>query len=149
MLNNLKSIKTKNKRRIGRGIGSSKGGHTVGRGQKGQKSRSGYKSPRPGFEGGAMPLARRIPKLKGFSRGEFKNAKDYFVVNVMDLNVFKDSETVNLETLQEKGIIKSKSRNIQVKILGKGELKRKLTIEGIQLSKGAIAQIEKIGGHAK
>lgn len=74
MLHDLpKIINVKHGRRVGRGIGSKKGGHTAGRGTKGQKSRSGYSEPRSGFEGGQMPLSRRIPKLKGFKRGFLKD----------------------------------------------------------------------------
>jgi ribosomal protein L15 len=73
MLDKLVKIKSKSTRRVGRGYGSARGGHTVGRGQKGQKSRSGYTQPRPGFEGGQMPLSRRLPKFKGFRRAFFKD----------------------------------------------------------------------------
>jgi large subunit ribosomal protein L15 len=85
MLNELKRS-TKNSKRKGRGYGSGKGGHTVGRGQKGQTSRSGYKKPRPGFEGGQMPLSRRIPKLRGFTRGYFKSKDSKIVINLLTLS---------------------------------------------------------------
>lgn len=140
-------IKTKkNKKRIGRGYGSGKGGHTVGRGSKGAKSRTGYKLARRGFEGGQMPLSRRIPKLKGFSRAFFKLKNPVEIVKIERLNDFKDGDTINLEKLREAGLITEKGKNVRVKILNNGELKKKITIENILVSKSVQQQIEKAGG---
>jgi large subunit ribosomal protein L15 len=140
--------KRKNKKspakRIGRGYGSGKGGHTVGRGMKGQKSRSG--GPKPlGFEGGNVPLFRRLPKFRGFKN---PTRVEYQPINFSDLeNHFKDGDTVNLEVLKEKGMVRKSTRN--VKILGKGELKKKFTIEGLAVSGSAKEVIEKSGGKVK
>ncbi len=151
MLNQLKSIKLKkNKKRIGRGYGSGKGGHTVGRGQKGQKSRSGYKQPRPGFEGGAMPLARRIPKLKGFSRAFLKAKKRKILISLTDLDkTFKANSKITLQSLIDSKLIKSKSKKIDLKILANGKLTKKLNVEGIKVSDKARKAIEKLGGSVK
>ncbi len=147
---NLPSPKTiKDKIRRGRGMGS-KGGHTVGRGQKGQKSRSGYKSPRPGFEGGRMPLSRRIPKLKGFRRSYQSKLKKVIIVNISDLDkLFEKDSKVNFETLTEKGIKSSNTKKNIIKILGKGETNKKFDLEGLIVSKTAKIKIEKAGGSVK
>lgn len=146
MLNNLLKT-TKNSKRKGRGIGSKKGGHTVGRGSKGARSRSGFKSPRKGFEGGQMPLSRRLPKLKGFTRSYFKTAKNRFEFSLDDLNhFFKDGEKVNMESFREKGLVQDKSKAAIVKILGTGEVKKKLNIEGIQTTASAAEKITAAGG---
>jgi large subunit ribosomal protein L15 len=127
------------RKRIGRGPGSGKG-KTAGRGHKGQKSRSGY-SRRYGFEGGQMPLVRRIPK-RGFAnifRVEFQ------VVNLKDLErVFADGDTVSVESLVERGLVRGGKR--PVKVLGDGELKKKLTVQVHKFSHSARAGIEKAGG---
>jgi len=149
MLNKLKPTKSKTNRRIGRGYGSTKGGHTVGRGQKGQKSRAGYKSPRPGFEGGAMPLSRRLPKLKGFNKNTQKGEHNVVEINVTKLNKFENGSTVNTTTLRESGLLKSKSKSNLVKILGNGDLTKKLTVEGLVVTKQAKSKIEKAGGEVK
>jgi large subunit ribosomal protein L15 len=130
----------KSRKRIGRGPGSGTG-KTAGRGHKGQKSRSGY-SRRYGFEGGQMPLVRRIPK-RGFCnifRVEFQ------VVNLKDLErVFVDGDTVSVETLVEKGLVRGGKR--PVKVLGDGELTKKLTVQVQQkFSASARSGIEKAGG---
>jgi large subunit ribosomal protein L15 len=129
----------KSRKRIGRGPGSGNG-KTAGKGHKGQKSRSGY-SRRYGFEGGQMPLVRRIPK-HGFCnifRVEFQ------VVNLRDLErVFADGDTVSVETLVEKGLVRGGKR--PVKVLGDGELKKKLTVQVQKFSASARAGIEKAGG---
>ena len=120
--------------RVGRGTGSGCG-KTSGRGHKGQKSRSGG-GVRPGFEGGQMPIYRRLPK-----RG-FKNVwrKEYAEVNVETLNVFDDDMTVDAVALVEMGILKNVLDG--VRILGSGELKKKLTVRAQGFTKGAIAKIE-------
>ena len=132
---------TKEAKRKGRGIGTGNG-KTAGRGHKGQKARSGG-GVRVGFEGGQMPLARRIPK-----RG-FHNifAKPLEFVNVSELNVFEDGATVSIESLLDAGIL-SKCR-YGVKILGNGELKKKLTVSANAFSQTAKEKIEAAGGKAE
>ena len=132
---------TKEAKRKGRGIGTGNG-KTAGRGHKGQKARSGG-GVRVGFEGGQMPLARRIPK-----RG-FHNifAKPMEFVNVSELNVFEDGAAVNVESLLDAGIL-SKCR-YGVKILGNGELKKKLTVSANAFSQTAKEKIEAAGGKAE
>jgi large subunit ribosomal protein L15 len=102
MLNALEKIKTKSKKRVGRGYGSMRGGHTSGRGQKGQKSRSGYTQPRPGFEGGQMPLSRRLPKYRGFTRGYFQSRSTNHAINAAKLAqyaVINNVEVTDLNSL--------------------------------------------------
>ena len=127
-----------NIKRLGRGHGSGLG-KTSGRGQKGQKSRSGG-GTRPGFEGGQMPLYRRIPK-RGFTN---RNSKDIVGINVSRLNIFDDDSEVTIDTLIEKNIIKNPRDG--VKILGNGELTKKLNVKVNASSKAAIEKIEKAGG---
>ena len=129
----------KSRKRVGRGPGSGNG-KTAGKGHKGQKSRSGY-SRRYGFEGGQMPLVRRIPK-RGFCnifRVEFQ------VVNLRDLErVFADGDTVSIEALVDKGLVRHRKR--PVKVLGEGDLSKKLTVQVHKFSGSAQAGIEKAGG---
>ena len=106
--------------RVGRGHGSGNG-KTAGKGHKGQKARSG--APRPGFEGGQMPLYRRLPK-RGFTN---RNTKDIVSINITELNRFEDGTVVTIETLVENGVIKNPKDG--VKILGNGELTKKLTVK--------------------
>lgn len=129
------------KRRKRIGCGESSGhGKTSCKGHKGQKARAG-KGIRPGFEGGQMPLHRRLPK-KGFSNVQFRDV--YEVVNVGDLNSFDDGAVINEAALREKGLV---NRNCDaIKILGSGELSRKLTIEVASVSASAREKIEKAGG---
>ncbi len=127
----------KERRRVGRGIGSGRG-KTAGRGHKGQKARSGG-GVRPGFEGGQMPLYRRIPK-RGFTN-IFK--KEFAIVNVKDLARFEPGTVVTPELLREAGLVK---KNLPVKLLGKGELDRPLTVKVHQVSKGAAAKVTAAGG---
>jgi large subunit ribosomal protein L15 len=135
---------TKNKRRVGRGQGSTLG-KTAGRGQKGQKSRSGG-SIRMGFEGGQMPLQRRLPK-QGFSNHRFK--KTFEVVNLGDLEgAFNDGDTVTLEALYAKRLVRRKHVD-GVKVLGKGELTKKLTVQAHAFSGSAAARIAELGGTAE
>jgi large subunit ribosomal protein L15 len=145
MIHEFLTKTVKNSKRVGRGYGSGKGGHTSGRGSKGAKSRTGYKRPRKGFEGGQMPLSRRLPKLRGFSRAFFQNKNKVLVINVEMLNVFPDGTTVNMETLNKQGFLK-KSKDKSVKILGNGELTKKLTIEKLVVSAKAVEKIVKLGG---
>ena len=132
--------KHSNNFRRGRGHGSGNG-KTAGKGHKGQKARSG--APRPGFEGGQMPLYRRIPK-RGFTN---RNSKDIVGVNVKVLEVFDNDTVVTVEALQEKGIIKNPRDG--VKILGNGELTKKLTVQVNAFSAGAKEKIEALGGKAE
>ena len=130
----------KNRKRVGRGQGTGNG-CTSGRGNKGQKSRSGY-SEKIGFEGGQMPLSRRVPK-RGFNNKKF--SKEYQVINVGDLDKkFNDGDTVNYESLLEKKLI---SRKIKyVKLLGDGSLSKKLTVMVNKVSEKARETVEKAGG---
>lgn len=139
-LDELKSPAGANKRpkRVGRGPGSGHG-KTSTRGHKGQKARSGG-GVRPGFEGGQMPLQRRIPK-RGFTN-IFK--KEYAIVNVGDLNIFADGTEITPELLIQNGLIKSVKDG--VKILGDGELERSLTVKAHKVSKQAEEKINARGG---
>ena len=123
--------------RRGRGHGSGNG-KTAGKGHKGQKARSG--ATRPGFEGGQMPLYRRLPK-RGFTN---RNSKDFVAVNVDVLNRFDDDAVVTVESLIETGIIKNPRDG--VKILGNGELTKKLTVKVNAVSAGAEEKIKALGG---
>ena len=125
-------------KRLGRGIGSGLG-KTSGKGHKGAKARSGG-GKRPGFEGGQMPLTRRIPK-RGFTN---IYAKEYAIVNVSALNAFEDGAVVNAEALIEAGLIKKVLDG--VKVLGGGELKKKLTVSLDKVTDSAKEKIEAIGG---
>ena len=127
------------KKRLGRGTGSGLG-KTSGKGHKGQKARSGG-GVRPGFEGGQMPLYLRLPK-RGFSNARFK--KHYAEVNVSKLNGFKAGTKVTPEKLIEEGIIKKVQDG--VKIMGAGELTKRLTVTAHKFTKGAIEKIEAAGG---
>ena len=144
-LNNLKPAKgsVKSGKRIGRGEGSGKGG-TATRGHKGQKSRSGY-SRKVGFEGGQMPLQRRVPKF-GFKN---INRKEYQGINLDTLQQLVDDgkikDTVSLETLMQNGLV---GKNDLVKILGRGELKAKVSVEAHAFSTTATKAIENLGGTA-
>ena len=116
--------------RVGRGHGSGNG-KTAGKGHKGQKARSG--APRPGFEGGQMPLYRRLPK-RGFTN---RNTKDIVSINITELNRFEDGAVVTIETLVENGVIKNPKDG--VKILGNGELTKKLTVKANAFSASAVS----------
>ncbi len=126
--------------RKGRGHGSGNG-KTAGKGHKGQKARSG--APRPGFEGGQMPLYRRLPK-RGFTN---RNTKVIVGINVEALERFDNDAVVTVETLIESGIVKNPRDG--VKILGNGELTKKLTVKVNAFSEGAKAKIEAAGGNAE
>ena len=124
--------------RVGRGHGSGNG-KTSGRGHKGQKARSGG-GVRPGFEGGQMPLYRRLPK-RGFTN---RNTKDIVAINVDRLNVFEDGETVTISALVEKGVVSNPRDGM--KLLGNGNLEKKLTVKVTAVSQGAKEKIEALGG---
>jgi len=132
---------TKSRTRVGRGHGSGKG-KTSGRGQDGQASRPGG-TKGPGFEGGQLPLYMRLPKLGGFTN---INRQEYAVVNVGRLEeLFADGERVDAEALAAKGAIKSATK-LPVKVLGNGELTKKLTIAVDKVTKGAAEKINNAGG---
>lgn len=145
-LENIPKRKDRKKKakRLGRGYGSGVGGHTVGRGTKGQKSRAGHKSL-VAFEGGNVPFYKRMPKYKGF--------KSLSKVHTQAINVdtlsenFKKGEKINIETLREKGLIKKSTK--EIKILGRGEIDKKLIIEDLKISPVAVEKIEKAGGTVK
>ena len=142
-LEDLKPVEgsTHRKKIVGRGIGSGVG-KTSGRGHKGQKARSGG-GVRPGFEGGQMPLYRRLPK-RGFTN---IFAKKYVAVNVEVLDKFNDGDEVTAESLLEKGII---SKTLDgVKFLGRGEVTKKVTVKVAKISESAKEKIEKAGGKAE
>ena len=126
--------------RRGRGHGSGNG-KTAGKGHKGQKARSG--GTRPGFEGGQMPLYRRIPK-RGFTN---RNTKTIVGINVSALEVFENDTVVTVDTLIEQGIVTNPKDG--VKILGNGELTKKLTVQADAFSAGDVAKIEALGGKAE
>ena len=133
---------THTKKRVGRGPGSGLG-KTSGRGQKGQKARSGG-SINPVFEGGQLPLYRRIPK-RGFSNHMFKTK--YAVINIEDLNVFEDGTVVTEALLKDTGLVKKQLDGI--KVLGNGKLEKKLTIQASKFSASALEKIKEAGSKAE
>lgn len=143
-LNNLRPNEgaVKKKRRVGRGTGSGYG-KTAGRGQDGQNSRSGG-GVRIGFEGGQMPLYRRLPK-RGFNNFDFE--KRYTIINLDRLDSFEDGAEVSAQILKDAGIIKKIEKD-GLKILGNGELSKKLNIKASKFTKTALEKIEKAGGKA-
>ena len=126
--------------RRGRGHGSGNG-KTAGKGHKGQKARSG--APRPGFEGGQMPLYRRLPK-RGFTN---RNSKEIVAINLSALERFENDSVVSIETLIAAGVVKNPKDG--VKVLGCGELTKKLTVQANAFSASAAAKIEALGGKAE
>lgn len=130
-------------KRVGRGYGSGKGGHTVGSGTKGQKSRSGYKG-KVGFEGGNVPLYRRLPKFRGFRN---PTSVKYEVINFSDLEThFENGDVVSMKTLKDKGLIKKRAAHI--KILAKGTLSKKLKFEGVVMSEAALSATRQLTSKA-
>merc|ERR1712113_516258 len=137
----------KNKKRVARGYGG-KGGGTGGRGTRGQKSRTGG-GVRPGFEGGQIPLYRRLPKLKGIAGGMTAGSKKFVIINLDDQeNTFITNETVTIGTLETKGVLKSsgRDRKLPLKVLGRGSLLKPLMIKAAAFSRRARASIEAVGG---
>ena len=130
------------RKRVGRGIGSGLG-KTSGKGHKGQNARSGG-GVRQGFEGGQLPLFRRLPK-RGFTNAMFKT--EYAVINLSDLNKFEDGATVSPELLKEMGLLKKQLDGI--KVLVNGKLEKKLVVKAHKFSNVAKEQIEKLGGKAE
>lgn len=143
-LNELKKFKgaTHSRKRVGRGAGSGLG-KTSGRGENGQKSRSGA-SISPVFEGGQLPLYRRLPK-RGFSNALFKTR--YATINLSDLNKFEDGAVITPELLKEMGLVKKQLDGI--KVLGNGTLEKKVIVKAHKFSEVAQKQIEKLGGKAE
>lgn len=141
-LNDLKPPKgaKRKPKRVGRGEGSGYG-KTCGRGHKGQNSRAGGGTP-PWFEGGQTPFFRRFPK-RGFKP---LKKKEYDIVNVKNLNLFADDTVVTPESLHEEGLVQSTD---SIKILGDGELEKKLMVHAHKFSKSAVAKIESLGGKAE
>ena len=140
-LNELEAS-TKARKRIGRGPGSGNG-KTSGKGHKGQNARSGG-GVRPGFEGGQLPLYRRLPK-RGFSNALFKTR--YATINLSDLNKFEDGAVITPELLKEMGLVKKQLDGI--KVLGNGTLEKKVIVKAHKFSEVAQKQIEKLGGKAE
>lgn len=141
-LNKLPKSATHRSKRVGRGPGSGLG-KTSGRGENGQKSRSGASIPAV-FEGGQTPLFRRLHK-RGFSNAKFKTR--YATINVSDLNKFNDGDVITPELLKELGIVKKQLSGI--KVLGNGTLEKKLTIRANRFSSSAVTKIENAGGTAE
>ena len=134
---------TKSAWRKGRGVGSGNG-KTAGRGHKGQNARTGC-GVRPGFEGGQIPLYRRLPK-RGFTNSLFK--KEYAIINLETLDkLFNDGDAVSMETLLEKGVIRKELNGL--KVLGRGEITKKLTVKAAIFSASAKEKIEAAGGKAE
>ena len=132
---------TKEAKRIGRGHGSGNG-KTAGKGHKGQKARAGH-GMRPGFEGGQMPLQRRVPK-RGFNN---IFAEEWAAINLSALEVFEDGATVDATALADKGIVKK--ANLPVKVLGNGKLTKKLNVKLNAFSASAAEKINSVGGKAE
>ncbi|GIW58813.1 MAG: 50S ribosomal protein L15 [Candidatus Dojkabacteria bacterium] len=156
MINNLPSPKTTKKaKQVGRGYGSGKGGHTTGRGTKGQKARSGYKKPIPGFEGGQNPLSRRLPKLRGLG-GAGKNVNvNFFKSRLRKVEIklsdiaqkVKDGDVVDFDKLKELGFTKIYShKRGNVKILFDKDIDKKISFKGLKVSKKVKEVVEKAGG---
>ena len=140
-LNSLKSNSGSRKKKLRKGRGIAAGqGASCGFGMRGQKSRSG-RPTRPGFEGGQMPLYRRVPKLKHF---EIINQKNFSIINLSKLSEFKDNEVVNLDSLVKKNILFKPK--FPLKILGNGEVNSKLKVQAHAFTKSAIEKIEAAGG---
>ena len=138
-LNELNNIEAKNRKRIGRGPGSGTG-KTAGKGHKGQNARSGG-GVRPGFEGGQLPLYRRLSK-RGFNNYNFRTV--YATVNVSDLERFDEGTEVTVELLKSVGLVNKELDG--VKVLGNGELTKKLTVKANKFSNTAKQKIENVGG---
>ena len=140
-LNSLRPNKGSRKKKLRKGRGIAAGqGASCGFGMRGQKSRSG-RPTRPGFEGGQMPLYRRVPKLKHF---EIVNQKKFSIVNLTSLSEFKDNEIVDLDSLVKRGLLFKPK--FPLKILGNGEIKAKLKVQAQAFTKVARQKIEDAGG---
>ena len=140
-LNSLKSNKGSRKKKLRKGRGIAAGqGASCGFGMRGQKSRSG-RPTRPGFEGGQMPLYRRVPKLKHF---QIINQKSFSIINLSKLNDFNENDTVNIDSLVKKGLLFKPK--YPLKVLGNGEIKVKLKVEAHAFTRAAKEKIESLGG---
>jgi len=137
----LKGEKHESRMRVGRGIGSGKG-KTCGRGHKGLGARSGS-SRRPGYEGGQMPIYRRVPK-RGFTNARFRT--EYTIINVDELGSFEEGAVVDLDAILSRGLVSLNTRNL--KVLGNGELSRRLVVHAHKFSKSALEKIKAAGGEA-
>ncbi|MFH1295532.1 MAG: 50S ribosomal protein L15 [bacterium] len=126
------------KKRVGRGGGSGKGFHTTGKGNKGQNARRGHGIP-VGFEGGQVPLHKKMPRIRGFNRSYSKKP---VVVNLQALNCFKNGDEVTPQTLAAHGLINKQDLKKEIKILGHGELKAKLKFAGVSFSQSAKKAVE-------
>ena len=140
LLNKLVSIVSKSSKRIGRGYGSAKGGHTSSRGQKGQKSRQGANIPL-WFEGGQLPLIKRLPMLRG--KGRLNVVRPTAEVTLSDINAMK-SDVITLDTLKLEKVINA--RYNKAKIIYSGKLEKKVTITGVKVTKMALKEIIAQGG---
>ncbi len=140
ILSKLTSITTKKSKRVGRGYGSGKGGHTSGRGQKGQGSRTGFKNP-VWFEGGQLPISKRMPMNRG--KGRLNVVNPTAVLSLSELSKVK-ADVVTLETLKLEKMIDSAFR--KAKIINTGTLTKKVTIKGLACTANAQKAIEKVGG---
>ena len=140
LLNQLNKSTTKSNKRIGRGYGSGKGGHTSSRGQKGQKSRQGAKIPL-WFEGGQLPLIKRLPMLRG--KGKLNVVRPTAEVTLSEVDAMK-ATTITLDTLKLEKVIESRYK--KAKIIASGKLSRKVTVEGVQVTKTATQAITAAGG---
>jgi len=140
LLNKLTTTTTKSKKRVGRGYGSAKGGHTSSRGQKGQKSRQGSKIPL-WFEGGQLPLIKRLPMLRG--KGRLNVVRPTAEVTLSEINSMK-ADTITLDTLKLEKVIDS--RMAKAKVIASGKLDRKVTVEGLKVTKAATEAITAAGG---
>jgi len=140
ILNQLPKITDRSSKRLGRGYGSGKGGHTASRGQKGQKSRVGSKVPL-WFEGGSLPLTKRLPMWRG--KGRFKSLRRIAELTFEDLNRM-EIEDISLDTLKLNKLIDSRYRG--AKIIKKGKLNRKINVKGLAVSAAAKKEIEALGG---
>lgn len=147
MIHTLPSPKTnKGKVQVGRGPGSGHGAHTTGRGTKGQKSRAGYTRSRPGFEGGQMPLSRRLPKLKGFTRGFAEANRKHFTLQLSEVVAAVEGDQINADTILESGLLSTVSKKLTLKIVFDQKIEKAVTVEGIPVSESAKAAIEAAGG---
>jgi large subunit ribosomal protein L15 len=143
LLHELLSTTTKSAKRVGRGIGSGKGGHTSGRGQKGQKSRGGSKIPL-WFEGGQLPLIKRLPMLRG--KGRLKVVRPTAEVTLGELQLMKSTK-IDLDTLKSEKVIDRRFK--KAKIIATGKIERKVDLEGLPATASATKAIEAAGGTVK
>jgi len=140
ILNLIKKVTKKSSKRLGRGYGSGKGGHTSSRGQKGQTSRTGSKVPL-WFEGGALPLSKRIPMWRG--KGRFKSLRTTAELSFIDLNKIELTD-ISLDSLKLNKIIDKRFK--KAKVINKGKLSKKINLKGIAVTESAKKEIEALGG---